>query len=300
METHHSHPEPARPLEGRPAPDRQPLARGRSEPRLHPLAFLASGWRHRRLVRRLAWRHIESRYRGSVLGLLWSLLHPLLLLGIYTFVFSVVFQVKWGRAEGGNTEFALFLFSGMILYAIFAENVNEAPNLLRSHQIFIKQLVFPSEILPWVSLAASFFTFALSAVILTAFHLLVRGLPPWTWVYLPLVIVPLALLSLGASWLLSSLGVFLEDISQVVGLATTALLFLSPIFYSPDRIPDAWRELYLLNPIATILIASKNVLFRGSAPDWAALGTVTAAGWGAAWLGWIWFVKTRKSFADVL
>jgi len=269
-------------------------------PRLHPFAFLESAWRHRRLILRLARRRVEAVYRGSVLGLTWAFLYPLLLLGVYTFVFSVVFQLKWGSRAGSNAEFALFLFSGMILYSVFSQCVNEAPQLIRSHQIYIKQLVFPSEILPLVSVASSLFTFLLSGAVLGVFYLWLWGLPPLTVLCLPLVMLPLLLLSLAASWLLSALSVFIEDVNQFVGLVTMTLLFLSPIFYSVDTVPEAWRDLYCLNPLATILSASKDVLFYGRLPDWSTLGSVTGACWVGSWLAWICFVKTRKSFADVL
>ena len=266
----------------------------------NPFAFLITGWRHRSLIRRLAWRKIESRYRGSVLGLLWTLLQPMLMLAVYTFVFSVVLQAKWNVGGGNRAEFALFLFSGLILYAIFSECVNEAPQLIPANDTYVKQLIFPTEILAWVSLSSALFNFAVSLILLAAFHAVVVGPIPVSALYLPLVMGPLLLLTLGSTWFLASIGVFLKDTAQIVGIGTTALLFLSPIFYSASGIPEAFRAYYYMNPFASILEMSKGSLFYESAPDWQVLAQLTLASWVVVWLGYAWFMKTKSSFADVL
>jgi len=266
----------------------------------NPLAFLVSGWTHRRLIGRLAWRKIESRYRGSVLGLLWTLLHPMLMLAVYTFVFSVIFRAKWSAESSSQVEFAIFLFSGLIVYAIFSECVNEAPRLMPDNEIYVKQLIFPTEILAWVSLVSALFNFAVSLVLLVAFYPIVLGPPPVTIFFLPLVVGPLLPLTLGTTWFLASIGVFVKDTSQVVLIFTTALLFLSPIFYSPTMIPEAFQPFYYVNPIAGILEMSKDSLFYDVGPDWAALARSTALAWLVAWAGYSWFMKTKRSFADVL
>ncbi|MDJ0868822.1 MAG: ABC transporter permease [Myxococcota bacterium] len=266
----------------------------------NPIAFLQVGWKHRRLIARLARRKIEARYRGSVLGFLWTTAHPLLMLTVYTFVFSFVLGARWDLASESRVEFALFLFSGMILYAIFAECVNEAPDILLSYRTYIKQVLFPVEVLGWVSLLAALSNFLISLSVLFVFYVVVQGQPLLTWAYLPLVVLPIVLFTLGTCWFLSSLGVFLRDISQVVGVFTLALLFLSPIFYPLSRIPEPLHRYFLLNPFATIIETSKDALFYGGVPDWRALLALSLAGWVVAWLGYAWFMKTRSGFADVL
>jgi len=266
----------------------------------NPLAFLGTGWRHRNLIRRLTWRQIEARYRGSVLGLLWTVLHPLLLLGVYTFVFSVVFRAKWNLPEGDRSAFALFLFSGLIVYWVFADCVVQAPGLMRANRIYIKQLVFPTQILPWVSLCVALFNLLMQLGILALFYATIHGLPPPTVLLLPFILLPVALLTLGSSWFLSSLGVFFEDVSQVVGVFVTALLFLSPIFYSTERIPAEFRGYYFVNPFAHILEMVRDVIFRGAQPEWHAWGLLMLGTGLVAWLGYAWFEKTRTAFADVL
>lgn len=265
-----------------------------------PVSFVRMGWRHRRLIRRLARRKIEARYRGSMLGLLWTLVQPLLMLGVYTFVFSVIFRARWGEGQAGGMEFALFLFSGMIIYTVFSECVNEAPHLIYEHQALIKQVVFPSEVLAWVSLLASLAQFVVGLALLLVFNLAVYGGLPATAVWLPLVMLPVLLGTLGLVWIVSSLGVFLRDISQIVGLATTALLFLSPIFYSSANVPESLRPYYAINPFARLLEMSKDCLFYGHPLAWRTLGLLTLGAWALAWLGYAWFMNTKRGFADVV
>jgi lipopolysaccharide transport system permease protein len=265
-----------------------------------PFSFVHAGWKQRRLITHLAWRKIEARYRGSVLGLFWTLIHPLLMLGVYTFVFSYVFRAKWNLPSGGQSEFAIYLFSGLIIYTIFSECANEAPGLMLANEVYIKQLIFPTEALAWVSLLAALFNFGVSLVLLIGFYALVIGEPPITFLYLPLVMGPLVFLTLGAVWLLSSLGLYLRDLNQIVTVLTTALLFLSPIFYSSEIIPEPYQQLYFLNPFASILEMSRGSIFLGTAPDWQKLGQLTLGAWFTAWIGYVWFMKTKGSFADVL
>ena len=266
----------------------------------NPLAFAATGWKHRELIARLAWRRIEGRYRGSILGISWALLEPLAMLGVYTFVFSFVFQARWGSAPTGHGEFALFLFSGLMIYGVFSEAVNDAPHSMLSAQQYVKQLIFPTETLAWVTLLAGLFKFVLSAGLLVAVYRLTRGNLPSTALYLPVIVLPVLLMTLGATWLLSSLGIFLRDLGQLVGLATAALLFLSPIFYSASVIPERFQTIYFLNPFAGILEMSKRSLFEGLPPDAGEYGLLLGAGWLIAWIGYSWFVWTKSSFADAL
>lgn len=232
--------------------------------------------------------------------MLWSLLQPLFMLGIYTFIFSFVFKAKWNSVGFENTEFGLLLFSGLILYSVFAECANEAPALLVVNQVYIKQLIFPTEILAWVSLLTSMFSFGASSVLLLGFYCFVHGTPPITALWLPAILGPIALITLGVVWFLSSIGLFLRDTSQVVGVLTTALLFMSPIFYPSSMIPEPYQQYYFLNPFARLLDISKGLLFSGTAPDWQQLLLLSIGSWAVAWLGYIWFMKTKHAFSDAL
>lgn len=266
-----------------------------------PLAALGSLWRHRRLIARMTRREVLGRYQGSLLGLAWSFFNPLLMLAVYTFVFSVVFKARWGEPQdGGRVGFALILFVGMIIHGIFAEVVNRAPGLLPGNPNLVRKVVFPLEILPAVSLGAAGFHALVSLGVLTLAFVAAYGPPPPTSLYLPLVLAPLLLLTLGTAWAFASLGVFVRDIGQGVGIATTVLLFLSPVFYPASALPPEYRPWLEANPLGFIIEQARAVLFWGRAPDWPRLGLHLFGAAAVAQLGFAWFQKTRKGFADVL
>ena len=267
---------------------------------LNPFSFIIVAWQRRNLILAFTRRKVASRYRGSTLGMLWAVLTPLLMLSIYTFVFSVIFQSRWGAREGGEGEFALFLYSGLILYTVFSECVNEAPDSMLVNAVYIKQHVFPSEVLAWVSVCSALISFAIGAAILTVFYVVVLGPPPIAALYAFLSMIPVMLWTLGAVWMLSSVGTYFRDLGQIVPPLTTALLFLSPIFYPASRVPEQFRAFYDFNPFVFFLESAKASLFYGQTPDWALMGTSTLVAWAFAWLGYSWFTATKKGFADVL
>lgn len=245
-------------------------------------------------------RDIVGRYRGSIMGLAWSFFNPLLMMAVYTFVFSVVFQARWNPASDSKAEFALILFAGLFVFNLFAECVNRSPGLILSNVNYVKKIIFPLEILPWVALGSALFHMLISFTVWLAFYLVILGLPPPTLLLLPLLLLPLLLLTLGLSWLFASLGVYLRDIAQLVGLLTTMLLFLSPIFYPISALPEAYRVLLRLNPIALGIEQARNALVFGMAPQWDSFVLYLAVATLVAWLGFAWFQKTRRGFADVL
>jgi lipopolysaccharide transport system permease protein len=255
---------------------------------------------HRGLLRELVKRELAAEHRGALLGLLWLVLTPLLLLGVYTFAFGVVLQVRWGRAVEAPAEFALVVFASLSVFWIFSDSVGRAHLSILQHAGYVKRSVFPLEILAWASLGAALARATLSLAIFTLFHALFRGLPPWTAVCLPLVLLPLVLTCLGLSWLLSSLGVYLRDIGPLVGIFVTGALFLSPVFYPASAVPDPWRALVALSPIAFAVETARGALLFGDPPDWGRLALHGLAAWAVAWLGWCWFARTRPGFADVL
>jgi lipopolysaccharide transport system permease protein len=255
----------------------------------------------------LARREILGRYRGSTLGLLWSLLTPLFMLAIYTFVFGTIFKARWSGTEAGaagetqsTAEFAIILFAGLIVFQLFAEVINRAPTLILSHATYVKKIVFPLEILPIVALGSALFHALISLAVLLGFTLFVHGSIPATALLLPFVLAPFLVMILGLAWFLASLGVYVRDISQVLGTVVTALLFLSPIFFPASALPEHIRPFIFLNPLALPAEETRDVLLWGKAPDWHALGLYAIVAVGVATLGRLWFEKTRKGFADVL
>ncbi|MGD9943371.1 MAG: ABC transporter permease [Burkholderiaceae bacterium] len=268
---------------------------------LSPLAMLRSVERNRRLILRLARREVIGRYRGSLLGLAWSFFYPLLMLVVYTYMFTVVFQARWpGDAAASRSGFAVAVFAGMIVHGLFAECINRAPGLVLNNANYVKKTLFPLEILPWVALGSALFHCAASLIVLLVAQWLLNGsLPGTVWLF-PLVVLPLAIGSLGAAWFLASLGVYARDVGQVAAILTMVLMFLSPVFYPLSAVPESFRFWMQLNPLTSIIEQSRLVLIDGAMPDWTAWATMLGLSVVVAWLGFCWFQYTRKGFADVL
>jgi lipopolysaccharide transport system permease protein len=265
-----------------------------------PQEVLASAWRERGLISTLIKRDVLGRYRGSALGILWSFFNPLLMLGVYTFVFSAVFRARWQNEGESKTEFALILFAGLLVFNLFSECVIRAPSLVLSNVNYVKKVLFPLEILPLISLGSALFHTAVSTAVWLIFYVLLFGSPPLTVLLFPVVILPLLFFVLGLSWLLASLGVYLRDVAQVIGIITTALMFLSPIFYPASALPQRYLTFLELNPLTQVIEQTRDVLIWGHPPQIIALSEQIAIGALLAWVGFAWFQKTRKGFADVL
>jgi lipopolysaccharide transport system permease protein len=268
------------------------------------MSVLESFWRHRELVAQLASRDVLGRYRGSILGLLWSFFYPLFMLTIYTFVFGFIFRARGGggggTGGGGTAEFALFMFAGLIVYGLFSEVVNRAPAVILSNVNYVKKVVFPLEVLPLVITSSALFHMVISMSVLLMFFFAIHLYLPYTIIFLPLILAPLVLVTLGIAWFLASLGVYVRDVSQTVGILTSALLFLSPIFYPASALPDAVRTYLYLNPLAFIIEQTRQVLMVGEMPNWSGWVLYSAVSVVIAAAGFYWFQKTRRGFADVL
>ena len=270
-----------------------------------PTSLLALGkslWHNRQLILQMTKREVVGRYQGSAFGLAWSFLNPVFMLVVYTFVFSEIFKSRWGGVGGDDskTQFAVVLFVGMIVLSLFSEVLNRAPGLIVSNVNYVKKVVFPIEILPTIAMGAALFHSLISlAVLLTAFALF-NGYLNWTVIFLPLVFLPLVILIIGLAWMLASLGVFLRDVGQSIGIVTTVLMFLSPVFYPVTAVPERFRPFIMANPLTFIIEQARDVLIWGHLPNWLGLGIYTFFAIVIAWTGFAWFQKTRKGFADVL
>lgn len=267
---------------------------------ISPFVLLGTLKSNRGLIYNLIKREVIGRYRGSVMGLLWSFFNPVLMLTVYTFVFSVVFKARWADGTDSRTEFALVLFAGLMVFNLFAECLNRAPSLILGNVNYVKKVVFPLEILPVVSMGSAAFHLVISMVVWLIFYLLFFGIPQATIALLPIVLAPFLLMILGFSWFLASLGVYLRDVSQIIGVMTTALMFLSPIFYPISALPEEYHLFMQINPLTSIIEQVRNVMIWGKGLDWSAWAIYMTFAAIIAWLGFTWFQKTRKGFADVL
>ncbi len=273
----------------------------------HPItltAMLRSLWGNRVLISQMSRREVVGRYKGSVMGLLWSFLNPLFMLVVYTFFFAIVFKSRWGDAPVGKEEsktlFAVLLFVGMIVHSLFAEVLNRAPNLILGNVNYVKKVVFPLEILPAISMGTALFHSLVSASVLLLVFFVTNGYIHWTLIFFPLILLPLVIFTIGLAWILASLGVFVRDVGQSIGLGMTVMLFLSPVFYPVSALPESLRPWMLANPLTFIIEQARAVLIWGQQPNWSGLLIYTVIAVVVAWLGYAWFQKTRKGFADVL
>jgi lipopolysaccharide transport system permease protein len=265
-----------------------------------PRELGTSLWRNRSLIIASVKREVLGRYRGSVMGILWSFFNPLFMLAVYTFVFSVVFQARWGGGTASKTEFALVLFAGLMMFTLFAECINRAPSLILSNVNYVKKVVFPLEILPVVALLSAMFHMIISLGVWFLAYGFFFGVPHATGLLLPLIVMPFVMLIMGLTWALASLGVYLRDVSQITGVVTSVLMFLSPIFYPVSALPENYQHLLYLNPLTPVVEMTRDVLYWGRIPDLVVLCIYWLATAIFAWLGFAWFQKTRKGFADVL
>lgn len=266
------------------------------------ISFFRKIYDYRYLIIQMIKREIAHRYRGSALGFAWSILSPLLMLAVYTFVFSVVFKSRWGteNEHESKIDFALTLFAGMIVFNIFSEIINKAPTLILGNVNYVKKVIFPLEILPLVSIGGILFHGLVSLLVLLVTQILYKGYAPFTIIYLPVILLPLLLAGLGLSWFLAALTVYIRDIAHITGLLTTVLLFLSAIFFPLSALPAQYQKILMLNPVAFIVDTSRNILIFGYPPNWLLLGVMLVLGLLMAAGGYWFFNKMRKGFADVL
>ncbi|MBK6960445.1 MAG: ABC transporter permease [Gammaproteobacteria bacterium] len=264
------------------------------------LGWPAAFWRHRRLIAALAANGVAGRYRGSWFGLLWPFLQPLLLIGVFTLVFAYVMPLKWVAERGAALSFPLFLYSGFVVFSLFSEAVGSAPGLLLGQANLVKKVVFPLEVIPVASVTTLTLFFLMNlGVFMAALAIWGPGIAP-TWPYVALFIAPLYLFLVGLSWFLAALTVYVRDIAHVIGLVVSAVMFLTPVFFPLQTVPEKARALLLLNPLTVVIEGLRAVMVEGVLPDWHSLGLLWAVALVVMQLGWWWFRRLREGFADVL
>lgn len=264
---------------------------------LNPLRL---AWEQRELLAELTRREVSRRYRGSMLGALWLLLAPLMMLAVYAFVFGMVFQVRWGGVGESKALFAAVLFCGVSVFALFSDVLTRSPALVVENTNYVKKVVFPLEILSYVAVAAAGANFLLALCVLLVFVAISLGTLPVTLVMLPVLLVPYLLMLVGLSWFVAALGVYLRDVAQVTGFLSTALIFMSPVFYPASAIPEGYRFLLALNPMAYVVEAFRAILIFGEWPEPRALAVYWAVSLVVLVGGYGWFRRLRRGFADVL
>ena len=256
-------------------------------------------WARRDVFWELTKRDVEGRYSGSFFGLLWSFFNPLLMLGVYTLAFRELLGMRWPNQQSG-ADFSLMIFCGMIVHSLMAECLTRAPSVIISQSNLVKRVVFPLGILPCVMVTSSLFNALLSVVVLLLFVLISQHSLHPTVLYLPILFTPYVLLLCGVSWFMASLGVIVRDVSQIAGVLTSVLMFLSPVFYPATNLHEPYRQWIAFNPLTLVIEQTRQTVLFGNSPDWQALGIYTLAALAVMMFGYFWFQRTRDGFADVL
>ena len=268
---------------------------------LNPMRPFESLWASRELLIQIVQRDIKSRYRASMFGLFWMVATPLFMLAVYTFVFSVIFKARWGDSFGDSkSAFALIIFCGFSVFNIFSEGISSACNVITGNQNFVKKVVFPLEILPVASvLTATTFGLVWMLILLLGIIIFINKLY-LSAICLPFILLPLILFTTGIAWFLASIGTFFRDLQHAIGIILQALFFMSPILYPLEMVPESLRPALLLNPLTTIVEQTRGILLFGHWPDWPQLALLTGISLLIFHLGYVWFMKTKRGFADVV
>lgn len=256
--------------------------------------------KNRYLLGQLTKKDIELKYKDSVLGMLWSVIVPILMIVIYTFVFSVVFKPQWISETGNKFEFSLIMYCGLVSFNMLSDVMGRSSGLIAANVNYVKKVIFPLELLPVMVTLTALFNSCISLVVLVLAKLiLTQSISPT----LPLVIVtyiPLIIFTVGVSLILSAVSVYLKDIASVISVIITVLMYISPVFFSLESVPEKYRIICQINPMTYIIENFRNVVLYGLLPDWRYLLISLISAIVMAWLGSSIFRRAKEGFADVL
>ena len=255
--------------------------------------------RHFGLIISLARREIAARYKGSVLGIVWAIVTPVVTIATFTLIFAGIFGARFG-VSGSVWEFALYLFCGLLPWSAFQEAVQVSSQKIVSQANLVKRVIFPLEILPVAQTLASLANQLFGTLALLAMSLIIQRTIHPTVLWLPVLIAPQLLLTFGVAWLVASLGVFLRDIVQGIALVLMVWMYLTPIIYPESIVPEKFRSFINANPFTHLIRSYRNIMLEGVAPDWRGLAYFTGFALIIFIFGYWWFARTRKNFADVL
>ena len=265
------------------------------------LQFIKTGMQHRNLILKLIEREILGRYRGSLFGIFWSFLQPLLMLAVYTLVFSTVFKTRWpGIVDQGPIGFAINLFSGLIVFNLISECLTKAPSLVLANPSYVKKVVFPLEVLGYVTVGCALFHGLISILVLMVFQIIANGKISITIWLLPITWIPLLLLALASTWIFSAMGVYVRDIGQAIGAFVSMLMFISPIFFPLAALPARWQSILAFNPIAPIIEQTRAVTVLGQYPKLMYIFAGISLGLMLCEISYKFFMKAKRGFADVM
>lgn len=264
------------------------------------LAPFWSLWRNRELYRRVLLRDIQTAFRGSVLGLAWVVLIPLVLVAVYTFVFGVVLKSTWAAEVRSPYEVPLLFFGSLTVFGFFMEVVSRAPNFIRENKTYVTKVIFPLDILCWVLVGTALLKLCVNLGLLLLFLLFVKGGLPIKALLAPFLLLPFVLLTLGIAWCLAAAGAYVRDLAHAVLAMAPVLMFISPVFYSVQQVPEALQGLYFLNPMTYVLERMRDLLFFDRVFSLQGYAIYCAIALTIFMLGFAFFQRLRAGFADVV
>ena len=251
---------------------------------------------YRSLLYQLIRRDISTRYQGSYLGIAWSFFFPLLTLGVYAVVFGIILTPRWPNMND-PAQFTLILFSGLLVFNFFSECISRAPSLIVSNANYVKKVVFPIEVLIWVPIGTALFHLLLGIMAWTFLGLILGNKLNLTMLVIPLAVLPLTMFTAGICWFLAALGVFVRDVGQLIGVSVQLLLYLGPIIYPREILPERFQWLMSINPITIPVEQFRNILNYGVSLDLTTMAIYMIVSLLFVWLGKTFFEKTRHGFA---
>lgn len=258
-------------------------------------------FQYRFLIFSMIKREISMKYKGSILGILWSVITPIILVGVYTFCFSYIFKASWKVEKVDiHIPYALVLFAGLNIFTLFSEIFLRSPSLISGYSYLLKKTVFPVEVLAYVSVGSALFQLIINTSIIIFINIIVYNYFVWEIVFLPFIVLPFTVFLLAICWLLSTIGVFLKDISNLLNLLVTVLMFLSPVFFSLDSMPEPYKSIAVLNPLTLIIEETRKVLLYGLLPDFKSLSIYFLFSFCFMQLSYIFLLKVKKGFGDAI
>ena len=268
---------------------------------INPVRMVLDLLSRRDLIAKFAWRDVVGRYKGTYLGMIWSLLNPLMTLAVYTFVFGVILKARFTTGpSGGYGAYALILFSGIIVFNVFSVCISRASLLIADNPNYVKRVVFPLEILPVAALGSSLVSAGLGLIVLIPALVIFSSKISSTMYMFPFTILPLCAMTLGLAWFLASTGVFVRDVGQVITVFLQLLFFVSPVIYPLSAVPERFQLLARINPLTTILENARRTLIWGQPLEWGWWALVTVVSVVVMLLGYLWFMRTKRTFADII
>ncbi|MGF1753738.1 ABC transporter permease [Vibrio makurazakiensis] len=265
-----------------------------------PISMIKNVKNSRALLKQLMVRDFTARYKSGALGLAWTMINPLLMLALYSFVFVAVFKMRWGVGDTSGHNFILLLFTGILVHGLFSEFITRAPTLITSNPAYVKKVVFPLELLPLTPLLSAIVNFSLGMVLVVLMQIGVNGDISIYALLTPLILIPFLILLLGISFIFSSLGVYFRDLSQISGLIATIAMFASPVLFPLENVPEKYRDLLYLNPITLVVEQIRGVVILGELPNLTHAFIYSVISIAIFVLGLMWFKIVKKGFSDVL